>query len=216
MKWLDTLERKLDRFSIGNLMQYICLTMAAFYIFAVIQPGVPIFSLIALSPYRIMQGQIWRLITFVFMPPATGLFAFLIIYFYYVIGRNLEYYWGTTRFNLYYLFGMIGAILAAFITHSTGTNSYLNLSLLLAYTALFPDNEVLFMFIIPMKLKWLGLLEGALLGWLFIIGSMADQVALIFSLLNFLLFFGPRLYDRIRNKIRYEKFRRQMNQPPKF
>ena len=141
MKWLDTLERKLDRFSIGNLMQYICLTMAAFYIFAVIQPGVPIFSLIALSPYRIMQGQIWRLITFVFMPPATGLFAFLIIYFYYVIGRNLEYYWGTTRFNLYYLFGMIGAILAAFITHSTGTNSYLNLSLLLAYTALFPDNE---------------------------------------------------------------------------
>ena len=123
---------------------------------------------------------------------------------------------GTTRFNLYYLFGMIGAILAAFITHSTGTNSYLNLSLLLAYTALFPDNEVLFMFIIPMKLKWLGLLEGALLGWLFIIGSMADRVALIFSLLNFLLFFGPRLYDRIRNKIRYEKFRRQMNQPPKF
>ena len=84
---------------------------------------------------------------------------------------------------------MIGAILAAFITHSTGTNSYLNLSLLLAYTALFPDNEVLFMFIIPMKLKWLGLLEGALLGWLFIIGSMADRVALIFSLLNFLLFF---------------------------
>lgn len=72
------------------------------------------------------------------------------------------------------------------------------------------------MFIIPMKLKWLGLLEGALLGWLFIIGSMADRVALIFSLLNFLLFFGPRLYDRIRNKIRYEKFRRQMNQPPKF
>ena len=111
---------------------------------------------------------------------------------------------------------MIGALLAAFITHSTGTNSYLNLSLLLAYTALFPDNEVLFMFIIPMKLKWLGLLEGALLGWLFIIGSMADRVALIFSLLNFLLFFGPRLYDRIRNKIRYEKFRRQMNQPPKF
>ena len=90
------------------------------------------------------------------------------------------------------------------------------LCLLLAYTALFPDNEVLFMFIIPMKLKWLGLLEGALLGWLFIIGSMADRVALIFSLLNFLLFFGPRLYDRIRNKIRYEKFRRQMNQPPKF
>lgn len=72
MKWLDTLERKFDRFSIGNLMQYICLTMAALYIFAAIQPNVPIFSLIALSPYRIMQGQIWRLVTFIFMPPSSG------------------------------------------------------------------------------------------------------------------------------------------------
>lgn len=120
MKWLDTLERKFDRFSIGNLMQYICLTMAALYIFAAIQPNVPIFSLIALSPYRIMQGQIWRLVTFIFMPPSSGLFAFVAIYFYYWLGQNLEYYWGTTRFNLYYLFGMIGATIAAFITNSTG------------------------------------------------------------------------------------------------
>lgn len=121
-------ERKFDRFSIGNLMQYICLTMAALYIFAAIQPNVPIFSLIALSPYRIMQGQIWRLVTFIFMPPSSGLFAFVAIYFYYWLGQNLEYYWGTTRFNLYYLFGMIGAIIAAFITNSTGTSDYLNLS----------------------------------------------------------------------------------------
>lgn len=166
MKWLDTLERKFDRFSIGNLMQYICLTMAALYIFAAIQPNVPIFSLIALSPYRIMQGQIWRLVTFIFMPPSSGLFAFVAIYFYYWLGQNLEYYWGTTRFNLYYLFGMIGAIIAAFITNSTGTSDYLNLSLLLACAALFPDTEVLFMFLIPMKMKWLGIIDAVLLGWL--------------------------------------------------
>ena len=184
MKWIDTLERKFDRFSIGNLMQYICLTMAALYIFAAIQPNVPIFSLIALSPYRIMQGQIWRLVTFIFMPPSSGLFAFVAIYFYYWLGQNLEYYWGTTRFNLYYLFGMIGAIIAAFITNSTGTSDYLNLSLLLAC--------------------------------LFIIGNTASRVSLLFSLINFLIFFGPKLFDRIRYKMRYEKFRRQMRQPPKF
>ena len=216
MKWLDTLERKFDRFSIGNLMQYICLTMAALYIFAAIQPNVPIFSLIALSPYRIMQGQIWRLVTFIFMPPSSGLFAFVAIYFYYWLGQNLEYYWGTTRFNLYYLFGMIGAIIAAFITNSTGTSDYLNLSLLLACAALFPDTEVLFMFLIPMKMKWLGIIDAVLLGWLFIIGNIASRVSLIFSLINFLIFFGPKLFDRIRYKMRYEKFRRQMRQPPKF
>ena len=216
MKWLDTLERKFDRFSIGNLMQYICLTMAALYIFAAIQPNVPIFSLIALSPYRILQGQIWRLVTFIFLPPSSGLFAFVAIYFYYWLGQNLEYYWGTTRFNLYYLFGMIGAIIAAFITNSTGTSDYLNLSLLLACAALFPDTEVLFMFLIPMKMKWLGIIDAVLLGWLFIIGNTASRVSLIFSLINFLIFFGPKLFDRIRYKMRYEKFRRQMRQPPKF
>lgn len=163
-----------------------------------------------------MQGQIWRLVTFIFMPPSSGLFAFVAIYFYYWLGQNLEYYWGTTRFNLYYLFGMIGAIIAAFITNSTGTSDYLNLSLLLACAALFPDTEVLFMFLIPMKMKWLGIIDAVLLGWLFIIGNTASRVSLIFSLINFLIFFGPKLFDRIRYKMRYEKFRRQMRQPPKF
>lgn len=216
MKWLDSLERRFDRFSIGNLMQYVCLTMAALYIFSVIQPSVPILSLIALSPYRILQGQVWRLVTFIFMPPSTGIFAFVVIYFYYWLGRNLEYYWGTTRFNLYYLFGMIGAILAAFLTNSTGTSTYLNLSLFLAYAALFPETEVLFMFLIPVKMKWLAGLEGAFLIWLFLVGNTADRVSLVFSLINFLLFFGPKLFDRLRYKLRYEKFRRQMNDRPRW
>ena len=111
MKWLDRLERKFDRFSIGNLMQYVCLTMAAVWIFSILQPYVPLRSLISLSPYRIRQGQIWRLITFIFEPPGYGLLTPFLILFYYWIGRSLEYYWGTTRFNLYYLFGILGAVL---------------------------------------------------------------------------------------------------------
>lgn len=75
---------------------------------------------------------------------------------------------------------------------------------------------MLFMFLIPMKMKWLGIIDAVLLGWLFIIGNTASRVSLIFSLINFLIFFGPKLFDRIRYKMRYEKFRRQMRQPPKF
>ena len=70
--------------------------------------------------------------------------------------------------------------------------------------------------LIPMKMKWLGIIDAVLLGWLFIIGNTASRVSLIFSLINFLIFFGPKLFDRIRYKMRYEKFRRQMRQPPKF
>ena len=75
MKWLDKLARKIERFAVANLMQYVALTMAVFLIFSVIQPGVPLLSLIQLSPYRIMQGQVWRLVTFIFDPPSSGLFA---------------------------------------------------------------------------------------------------------------------------------------------
>mgnify|MGYP005981594477 CR=1 FL=1 len=208
MKWLDKLARKIERFAVANLMQYVALTMAVFLIFSVIQPGVPLLSLIQLSPYRIMQGQVWRLVTFIFDPPSSGLFAFLVIYFYYWMGQQLEYYWGTAKFNLYYLFGMIGAIIAAFIA-GYGSSTYLNLSLFLAYASLFPDSEVLLFFIFPMKMKYLAWFELGLLAWMFLLGNLATRMAILFSLLNFLLFFGPKVYDRIKNRMRYRKFKNQ-------
>ena len=210
MKWLKKLEQKLERFAIGNLMQYVALTMAVFLIFSVIQPQVPILSLIQLSPYRIMQGQVWRLVTFIFNPPSTGLFAFIVIYFYYWLGQQLEYYWGTSRFNLYYLFGMLGAIAAAFIT-GYGSSDYLNLSLFLAYASLFPETEVLLFFVIPMRMKYLAWFELGLLGWLFLVGDFSARMSILFSLLNFLLFFGPDLYGRIKNRARYRQFKNQFD-----
>ena len=198
MKWLDRLGRKFDRFSIGNLMQYVCLTMAAVWIFSILQPYVPLRSLISLSPYRIRQGQIWRLITFIFEPPGYGLLTPFLILFYYWIGRSLEYYWGTTRFNLYYLFGILGAVPGAFLTGATGTSEYLNLSLLLAWVALFPDMQVLLLGLIPFKLKWLGWIEGVYLALDFLAGSWPSRVALLLSVANFLLFFGPTLWNRLR------------------
>ena len=120
------------------------------------------------------------------------------ILFYYWIGRSLEYYWGTTRFNLYYLFASSGLSSGPFLTGATGTSEYLNLSLLLAWVALFPDMQVLLLGLIPFKLKWLGWIEGSTWRWPSSPGAGLPGVALLLSVANFLLFFGPTLWNRLR------------------
>ena len=131
MSWLDKLERKFGRWGIPNLMLYIVITIAAVFIGDVIFSvrGVSLSSYLALFTQAAVHGQFWRFITFIFVPPTTSIISlFFFLYFYYFLGSTLENVWGTFRFNLYYLFGWIGAIIAAFFT-GYGTSTYLNLSL---------------------------------------------------------------------------------------
>lgn len=197
------------RFAIPNLMQYIAATMVVFLVFDTVQRGFSVQGFTALVPSLILQGQIWRLFTFIFSPPTSAsLFAFLIIYFYFYLGKTLENVWGTTRFNMYYLFGIIGAIIAAFIT-GYGTNSYINMSLFLAYATLFPDQQVLLFFIIPIKMKYLAYLEGVLYIVTILFSSTPLKVAAIASLLNYFLFFGPGVVKKIKDHYRYRESRNQ-------
>src|SRR5690554_5027037 len=130
MNWINKLERKFGRYAIPNLMYYIIGGTAAVYILQTIL-RFPLIYHLAFIPELIMRGQVWRVITFIFIPPASSMiFIFFVLYFYYMIGSTLENEWGSFKFNLYYLFGMIGTIIAAFIT-GFGTSVYLNLSLFL-------------------------------------------------------------------------------------
>ena len=109
-----------------------------------------------------MHGEVWRLFTFVFIPQSTSpLGLVLTLYFYYLIGNTLENTWGDFQFNVYYLCGMLGAILAAALT-GYGTSYYINLSLFFAFAMLYPDFQVLLFFIIPIKMKYMALFSGAL------------------------------------------------------
>lgn len=212
MNWLDKLERRLGRLAIPNLMQYIAATMVVFLVFDTIQSGFSIAGFTALNPSLVLKGQVWRLVSFIFAPPTgVSLLAFVVIYFYYYMGKTLEYYWGTARFNLYYLFGIIGAIIAAFIT-GWGTNGYINLSLFLAYATLFPNQEVLLFFIIPIKVKYLAYLEAALFAYTILFSSWPLKAAAAASLLNYLIFFGPQMYTRVRNNMKYSDSRRKLRQ----
>lgn len=217
MHWLDKLERKYGRFHIEGLMLYITATMLCIYIMDNFLPlSINISDWIDLSRSQVLQGQVWRLVTFIFLPPASSpVFVLFALYFYYFIGTSLEEVWGSFQFNIYYLFGVIGTIIAGLIT-GYGDNTYLNLSLFLAFAQLFPEHQVLLFFFIPIKIKYLAYLDWILFAWSFIVGSWTIRAAIVASLINFFLFFGPGMFRGLKNKFKYRSvqrnWRKQMKQ----
>ena len=207
MKWLNKLERKFGRYAIPNLMNYIVgMTMAVYIVQYVL--NISAYRYLAFIPDLIMKGQVWRIITFIFIPPASSIITIaFVIYFYYLMGTTLENEWGTFKFNIYYLFGMIGTIIAAFLTGS-GTSVYLNLSLFLAFAYLFPDVEILLFFMLPVKVKWIAYLDWAYFIFSLIFGTMSTRIAVTASLINFFIFFGEDLINYIKYQRKYGATRR--------
>ncbi|NLM76500.1 MAG: rhomboid family intramembrane serine protease [Ruminococcaceae bacterium] len=195
---LDWLARKLDRIAIRGLMKYIVISMGAVFVLDIVFTG-QLSSLLLFSKVAILSGQIWRLLTFIFLPPgASLLFILFALYFYYMIGEALESAWGTARFNLFYLVGIASTIVAGMIT-GYATNQYLNLSLFFAFAILYPEVELRLFMILPVKVKWLAWVNAAFFLYMLVISSWPQRIALLISLANIALFFWPDLYNRIHN-----------------
>lgn len=223
------------RFGIPNLMLYIVIGNVAVYLLSVLTRANDIgaLSFLAFSLRGLLRGEVWRIITFIFVPGFTSPFWLIVsLYFYYWIGSTLEREWGTARFNLYYFSGtlltVLGAVLAGLITGQVdllvaGT-TYVNLSMFLAFAVLFPDMQVLIFFILPVKMKWLAWLDGALFALNVVLslikGDWVGVILPIVALLNFLVFIWPeiqRLHDRRRHQtarqtVNFRKAVRQQQQ----
>lgn len=210
---LYRMEYKYGRFAIHNVMMYICSTMLAVY-FLQMLIGVPVIQYLTLSRSALMHGQIWRIITFIFVPPMSSPFMMLIsLYFYYFIGNTLEQQWGAFKFNLYYLTGIVAAVCAALIS-GYGDVTYLNLSLFLAFAQLFPDTEFLLFFFLPIKAKYMAYLDWALFALQFLFGGFSTKMTILFAVANFMIFFGKDFINDIRSYFMYRgtrnNYRRQM------
>ena len=211
MKWLDRLERSIGRHYIQDLMKWLCLAMLGVFILEYLPLPQSAWQLLYFDRALILQGQIWRVFTFIFLPPSGSfLFILLSLYFYYFLGSGLERLWGSARFNIYYAIGVLGNILAGFLT-GAATNAYLNTSLLLAYAMLYPDVEILLFFFLPVKMRWVGGAWGLYLLYQLIVSPWVYKVSIVLSFLPFALFFGKqallqarmdgrRLMNWIRNR----------------
>jgi membrane associated rhomboid family serine protease len=202
-------------FGIPNLMLFIVAGNAIVFVLDLLSSGT--FSpMLEFIPAYLFQGQIWRLITFIFVPDNTNvLFLAISLWFYYWIGSNLERVWGTTRFSLFYLVGVLASVVVGLLsclvygfdcTYAVTTTSYLNLSLFLSFATLFPDMEVLLMFIIPVKVKWLAYVDVFFLGLSILLNLAQGQFLLallpLLALGNYLLFFGDALFEALRSNTR--------------
>lgn len=213
MRWLYKLEYKYGRYYIRNLMGIIVAGMVGVYLFSMM--NIPLASYMAFDRNAILQGQVWRIITFIFIPPATdSLWLLISLYFYYMMGNLLESHWGGFKLNIYYLFGILGAIAAGFIVRF-GSNTYLNLSLFLAFATIAPDAEFRLFFILPVKAKWLAIAYAVLLV-VPLVGTFVQSptlglyslVSLVFSLVNYFIFFGPTLVRGVQEELRIRRNRR--------
>ena len=193
MKLLDKLERKFGKYSIKNLMYYIILLYALGFVILLFKPDI-YQNWLSLNAQAILSGQIWRIFTYIIYPPTGSLITILIsLYFYYTVGTMLERQWGTFRFNLYFFTGvLLHAIAAIFIYLVWGVilemgTYYLNLSMFFAFAAMFPNMQVLFMWIIPIKMKWLAWIDGIYFLVTIVAGFMSDylSVDMIYRLYNF-------------------------------
>lgn len=225
MKSLSRLEIRYGRYAISNLTLYIAALNLAVFLLSIFPQAPNVVSLLSLNPARIIGNfEIWRIITFVFIPETFSIIWILFsVYLIYMMGASLEHYWGKFRLNLYYLVGMLGSIIASFIIYlftrgsqfASGemTGYYLNMSLFLAYATLFPEQEFMIFFVLPVKVKYLGVLDAIFLIVMMIssiqMGAWYNAIAILVAFINYFLFFGGDFINWIKQKRQVSKNRRR-------
>lgn len=203
---IDRFCLKHPRFGVPNLMLYVVIGNVVAWLFSIVAPG--LLSYLVFSPYHILHGQIWRLVTFMIYPVSTGWLALIAFYFYYFIGKTMESHWGQAKFTLYFFTGVVLTILYGFAVYFiTGLNmavsaDYIYFSMFFAFATLFPDMRVLLFFIIPIKMKWLALVDAAFFAYEIIANIVSGYLLYgllpIVALLNYFIFCGGWLADRLR------------------
>jgi membrane associated rhomboid family serine protease len=186
-------------FGIPNLMLYILIGNVLVYVLDLVSNGT-CSAMLYFSRYAIFHGEVWRLITFLFVPSTTSMLSFVLsLFLYYFIGRALENLWGPGRFTFYYLLGVIFNLLFGLVVGYT-TNYYLNMSLFFAFATLYPDTQFL-LIIIPVKAKWLAWIDLAFFAIEMITGTFPYNMLPLVAMLNYLVFFGEDLYNWLMQKL---------------
>ncbi|MGA2450089.1 MAG: rhomboid family intramembrane serine protease [Polyangiaceae bacterium] len=187
-KLLSRLERRFGRFAVPNLIVVIVVGMAVVWALTWRQPE--LIGRLSLNWPSVRRGQLWRLGTFLFIPPASEPSWILInLYFAWWIGSSLEQHWGAFRFNVYYLCGVVASIVAGAFA-SPISNTWLNLSMMLAFATLFPNVEILLFFIVPVRVKWIGVLVACSFAFELALGDWATRASIVAALSSYVLFFG--------------------------
>ena len=191
MTWLDKLERRFGFLGIPGLIRIVIGFTALVWALLWLNPNFR--SALDLDPARIRHGEVWRLVTYIFVPQTLSFWVVLALWFLWFIGEGLERAWGPFRLTLYFFVGMIGTTIAAFFFGSNFSNGMLIASLFFAFARFYPDEIIYVLFILPVKIKWLAWIFAAFLLLGFVLNSSSYRAALIAAFANYFIFFGPEI-----------------------
>lgn len=215
MNLIDFLERRFGRFAIPGLVRIIVALNVVVFVLGHLNPE--FLAAIDLNKAAIEQGELWRLVTYIFIPRTMSyIWFFFAVSILWMVGEGLERVWGAFRLNLYVLVGMIGTTAAAFFFGQNFSNAMLNSSLWFAFAWFFGDMQITLWFIIPVKIRWAAWASAAFLIFAFINGSASLRMAFLASMANYLLFFGPEIVKRARltQKVAMRRFEFKAAQAP--
>ena len=209
---LARLERRIGRFAIPNLIAYVVGGMAICWLLALLRPG--ILGRLVLDMDAVRRGQVWRLVTFLLIPSSTDpLWMLVSLYFTWWVGSSLDEHWGSFRFNVYYVVGALATIAAALVAGPT-SNTWLDASLFLAFATTFPDVTILLFFILPVRVKWVGLVAAVGLAAVFARADWDTRAGIAAAFVNYGLFFGGHWWRMwrgrntvVRQQAKREQFR---------
>ena len=220
MDRIDAFCRRHPRFGIPRLMMYVVIGNVLVWLFTQMDTTGMLSYYLYFDPGAFLHGQVWRLVTFPLIPTTSGILWLAIsLYFYYFIGTSLEREWDTAHFTIYYFCGIVVSVVYSLLVYAiTGGRvsvycdaSYINLSMFFAFATLWPDQQVLLFFIIPIRMKWLAIVDAVFFGWsvlrYLLAGYPAYALLPIVAVGNYLLFCGDRLFCRLPFRPRRKKGR---------
>jgi hypothetical protein len=203
MKWISRLERRFGDYGVPNVT--VALIVGQVLVYCLTQTRPAAVANLALVPTLVLEGQVWRVLTFLFVPPVTNLvFAFFIWYLLFLMGTALENYWGIFRYNLFLLIGWLATVAISFIMPGALVgNGFIQLSVFLAFAFLNPDFVLYIAFVFPVRIVWLAVLTWLGLLYTIAVADWGARLGALASILNFLLFFGDDIFQLARHGRRH-------------
>ena len=204
MKKIDLFCYKHPNFGICNLMLYIVIGNAIVWLFTLMDKSGMLLGWLYFSPAAILRGEVWRLFTFMIIPNSFSYLALIFFYFYYTIGSILERQWGTAKFNIYFFTGIVLTIVYGFVLYFVNRDNiisqlifingeYIYLSMFFAFATLYAETQVLLFFIIPIKMKWLAIVDAAFFIYRIAITPFPFNLLPVVAVANYLIFCGQDL-----------------------
>jgi hypothetical protein len=205
MKWIDRAEARFGHLAIPGLLRWVALVNVL--VFIAHKLYAPTFALLDLHAGLVLRGEVWRLVTYIFIPEICSMIplpdwfnAAVFVMFMWWVGDGLDTAWGPFRTNLFYLLGMVGTTIAAFFFGAALSNIVLNTSVFFAFARFYGDQIIYLFFILPVKVKWAAGFAAAGLLLNFVPQGLEAQSALAAALANYLVFFGPQILGDARQR----------------